>query len=316
MPFSHHSHSGQFCGHATSTLEEVVQAAISKGMTTLCLTEHIPRDKIDFYPEEEADYDEASLKKLFDDYYTEARRLQTAYREQIQLFVGFEGEWIRQPRSLDIIQDLLAQYDFELFVGSVHHVHTVPIDYDMGLYHKARELAGGTDERIFEDYFDAQLQMLRALRPPVVGHFDLIRLKSDDPDRNLASYGDGVWQRVLRNLRLVAEYGGVLEVNGSALRKGLKEAYPQVAICREFKAMGGRFTLSDDSHGVGQIGLNYRRVRECIEEAGIVDLCYLSTTNDETEVHDRRFPEAKWQSVAVEDLAQHGFWKQGEATMA
>lgn len=53
MPFTHHSHSGQFCGHATNTLEEVIQDAVSKGMTSLCTTEHIPRDRIDFYPEEE-----------------------------------------------------------------------------------------------------------------------------------------------------------------------------------------------------------------------------------------------------------------------
>lgn len=53
MPFSHHSHSGQFCsGHAKDSLEEVVQKAIAQGMRVFCLTEHMPRDEIDFYPEE------------------------------------------------------------------------------------------------------------------------------------------------------------------------------------------------------------------------------------------------------------------------
>lgn len=52
MPYSHHSHSGQFCGHAKDTLEEVVQAAIAKGFHTFALTEHIPRLFEDFYPEE------------------------------------------------------------------------------------------------------------------------------------------------------------------------------------------------------------------------------------------------------------------------
>lgn len=52
MPFSHHSHSGQFCGHATGTLEEMIQTAISKGMKVFALTEHMPRDVEDFYPEE------------------------------------------------------------------------------------------------------------------------------------------------------------------------------------------------------------------------------------------------------------------------
>jgi histidinol-phosphatase (PHP family) len=53
MPFSHHSHSGQFCpGHAKDSLEEVIQTAISKKMQVFCLTEHMPRDAEDFYPEE------------------------------------------------------------------------------------------------------------------------------------------------------------------------------------------------------------------------------------------------------------------------
>lgn len=52
MPFSHHSHSGQFCAHAVDTLEEVVQTAIANGFHSLALTEHIYRPKEDFYPEE------------------------------------------------------------------------------------------------------------------------------------------------------------------------------------------------------------------------------------------------------------------------
>ena len=53
MPFSHHSHSGQFCLHAKDKLEEIVKEAISKGMETLVLTEHMPRDQEgDIYPEE------------------------------------------------------------------------------------------------------------------------------------------------------------------------------------------------------------------------------------------------------------------------
>lgn len=230
MPFSHHSHSGEFCGHAANSLEEVVRTAVSKGMSVLCLTEHMPREEIDFYPEEANDHTEASLAQLYNGFYREARRLQKAYAGQIRLFVGFEAEWIRES-SLRLINDLLAKYPVDLFVGSVHHVRTVPIDYDTALYHKAREIAGGTDERIFEDYFDAQYEMLRSLKPPVVGHFDLIRLKSDDPDRSFVTW-PSVWKKVMRNLNFVAEYGGVLELNSSSLRKGMKEAYPQVEICQ------------------------------------------------------------------------------------
>ena len=55
MPISAHSHSGQFCKHAFSTLEEVVLRAIEVGFTHYGLSEHMPRyDPGDLYDEEKA----------------------------------------------------------------------------------------------------------------------------------------------------------------------------------------------------------------------------------------------------------------------
>jgi histidinol-phosphatase (PHP family) len=73
--------------------------------------------------------------------------------------------------------------------------------------------------------------MLQKLKPPVVGHFDLIRLKSDDPNTTFTKYPK-VWEKIQRNLRFVAEYGGILELNSAALRKGMTEPYPKAEICR------------------------------------------------------------------------------------
>lgn len=250
MPFSHHSHSGQFCpGHAKDSLEEVIQTAISKKMQVFCLTEHMPRHKEDFYPEEvnqvphhflrslslntsqiEAGQTEAWHEANEKAYWEEATRLREKYASQIQIIIGFESDWIR-PESQTLINRSLARYPFEFFVGSVHHMHTVPIDFDRPMYEQARDLAGGTDERLFEDYFDAQFDMLQQLRPLVVGHFDLIRLKSDDMERSFQDW-PGVWGRILRNLDLVASYGGLLELNGAALRKGMSEPYPKAEICK------------------------------------------------------------------------------------
>ena len=153
------------------------------------------------------------------------------YKGQIKILVGFEGEWIR-PSSQDLIEESLALFDFDFFLGSVHHVHTIPIDYDTTMYRKAREIAGGTDEKIFEDYFDSQYSLLQALKPPVVSHFDLIRLKSDEPEGRSFRPMQSVWQRILRNLDYIAQYGGLIELNFSALRKGMSEPYPKAEICQ------------------------------------------------------------------------------------
>ena len=53
MPFSHHSHSGQFCNHAVSRLEDVVNEALRQKMRVFALTEHMPRNREeDLYPGE------------------------------------------------------------------------------------------------------------------------------------------------------------------------------------------------------------------------------------------------------------------------
>ena len=141
-----------------------------------------------------------------------------------------EIDWIR-PSSQEAVESLLRKYQLDVFIGSVHHVHTIPIDYDRNLYVDAREKAGGIDERLFEDYFDLQYEMLKGLKPPIVGHFDLIRLMSDNPD-TVFSRSAVVWQKILRNLEFIAGYGGVIELNSAALRKGMKEPYPTAEICK------------------------------------------------------------------------------------
>ncbi|RFU29050.1 hypothetical protein B7463_g7299, partial [Scytalidium lignicola] len=275
MAFSMHSHSGQFCpGHAKDPLEDVIQTAISHGMKSFALTEHMPREQAsDLYPEEiQNGHTIAMLYPRHDAYILEAQRLQAKYASQITLLIGFEGEWIR-PSYAPLITSMASHPAIDFFIGSVHHVHEIPIDYDAKFYGQAREAAGGTDERLFEDYFDSQLEMLRALRPVVVGHFDLIRLMSEEPDRDLKAWGkEGVWERVLRNLRVVVEQGGLLEVNSAALRKGLKEPYPGRSICEEFLKMGGKLTLSDDSHGIDHVGTNYKRAFDYLDSLGVKEV--------------------------------------------
>lgn len=156
-------------------------------------------------------------------------RLRDKYKDDIKIIIGFEGEWIR-PEYAEFIEKLCEDVNVDYFVGSVHHMHGIPIDYDRAMYEKARAVAGGSDERIFEDYFDAHYEMLKRLKPKVVGHFDLIRLLSDQPDRELSDW-PGVWTRITRNLDLIKEQAGLLEINSSALRKGLREPYPSKSVC-------------------------------------------------------------------------------------
>ena len=167
----------------------------------------------------------------------EARRLQAKYKDVITLLVGMEIDWIRDSSHKWIIS-LLTRQQLDIFVGSVHHVHGVPIDYNGELYAQALNKSSlrdlpldlSAEEILFVEYFDTQLEMLHALKPPIVGHFDLIRLKSTDPNMSLKSCPI-VWDKILRNLHFIVEYGGVIEINTAAWKKGLEDAYPNREIC-------------------------------------------------------------------------------------
>lgn len=244
----------------------------------------------------------AKLTALFAAYHAEAVRLRDKHAPHITILLGVEIDWIRAS-SRDWVEGLLRTYAFDLFVGSVHHVHAIPIDYDAPSYVRARDRAGGTDERLFEAYFDAQFEMVCALKPPVVGHFDLVRLKSDDVDASFQRW-PGVWRAVERNLAYIAGYGGLLEVNSAGLRKGLAEPYPKAEICEAFLKGGGRFTLSDDSHGVEQVGTKYGEVLEFVEKAGIQEIYFLERGRP---AFDHRFPDVSLSSVGLADLKRHAF---------
>lgn len=207
-------------------------------------------------------------------------------------------------------------------------MHGIPIDYDARSYGAAREWGGGTDELLAEAYFDAQFEMVIALRPVVVGHFDLVRLLSAEREGGLRRW-PGVWDRVERNLREVVAYGGLVEVNAAGLRKGLQEPYPGGEICRvscfvggvvdgsvltfswqAFLEMGGRFTLSDDSHGVEQVGTNYERVLQFVEETGIKEVHFFGRGGV---AFDHRFPNVSMSLVSLAELKRHAFWRVGRS---
>ncbi|CAM1503075.1 Fc.00g078510.m01.CDS01 [Cosmosporella sp. VM-42] len=271
MAFTMHSHSGQFCpGHAQDQLEAIIRHAISVGYKTIALTEHMPRyEERDLYPEE-LDDPQASLAVLpprHEAYIAEAQRLQKEYAGHIHILIGFEAEFIR-PSFEPRVHALAAEPCVDFFIGSVHHVHSIPIDFDAATYASAVKASGGSEEKLFEDYYDLQYEMLKALQPRVVGHFDLIRLMSEKPGRDVREW-KGVWEKVKRNLTVVVQQGGWLECNSSALRKGLEEPYPCRVIAEEWLKMGGKFTFSDDSHGIAQVATNYTRTVTYLDSLGV-----------------------------------------------
>ena len=78
-------------------------------------------------------------------------------------------------------------------------------------------------------------------------------------------------------------------------------------IFEAFREMSGKFTLSDDSHGVDQVALNYPRLLQAIEAAGIQDIHHLRRTEEADP--GQPFSGIKIVSVPITSLKGHEVFK-------
>ena len=261
----HGGHSGQFCCHAADDLASVVAAYAAQGFAWVGLTEHMPPPDDRFlYPEEaRAGLDAAALRRRFAAYMAEARRLQRQWEPVLPIRVGFETEAC--SGAFDLARQLMAQFRPDYIVGSVHHVADIPIDFSPSVYAEAAQRCGGP-EGLYLAYFDLQLEMIQALRPRVVGHFDLVRIFDPDYPRRLAS--GPVARRIARNLEQVRQIGAMLDLNVAAWDKRAKEPYPAAAIRQQARRLGIALVPGDDSHGVATVGRHLDRAIALLAQEG------------------------------------------------
>jgi histidinol-phosphatase (PHP family) len=262
----HGGHSGQFCGHAKDSLEQVVLAYIDQGYPWVGITEHMPPVSNAFvYPEEKsAGHNAKTLKARFADYMATCRYLQASYAKKIRIYVGFETETC--SGSLDYANTLIDTFSPDYVVGSVHHVKDIPFDYSKQRYHDAAHSSGGLDG-LYAAYFDQQYEMIRALKPRVVAHLDIIRIY--DPDYRSRLVNPLVWRKIERNLELIKQLNLILDFNLRPLSRGEEEPYLSAPILKKACAMGIDIVPGDDSHGVDNIGAHIHRAIDILRAAGV-----------------------------------------------
>lgn len=169
------------------------------------------------------------LEAQFLAFLDEAHRLKVKYAPQIPILVGLETEFVTDL-DLSHLETILAlQKDrIDYVVGSVHHVNEIPIDFDEPTFQKAlisfeRETDQQAQESLLCQYFEAQMELLRRIKPDIIGHIDLCRLYT--PDIQLSAFPK-VWELLERNIIYAVEYGALFEINAAAFRKNWDTAYP------------------------------------------------------------------------------------------
>jgi histidinol-phosphatase (PHP family) len=249
----HGGHSGQFCDHASDSLEEIVCSYIDKGFAWVGITEHMPglSEQLLEPNQREAGLTPEFLIQRFGRYMAECRRLQRKYKARIRLFAAMEIETYANYDTF--VPMLIERFRPDYIVGSVHFVNGINFDYSAEFYRQAAASAGGIDE-MYCCYFDLQYDMIRRLNPAVVGHFDLIRIFDDDYMERLKQ--PGIVAKMRRNLELIRSRDLILDYNLRSLHKGASEPYISASILEMVREYSIKIVPGDDSHGVSTVG-NY-----------------------------------------------------------
>ncbi len=261
----HGGHSGQFCNHATDSLEEIIQAYIKKNFRWVGITEHAPpiSHALLYQDQKEAGLTPDHLFERFGQYIKECRRLQEKYREDLTIFTAIEIETYSGYEQF--VPHLVRTFSPDYLVGSVHFVNDLNFDSSAEMYQRAVDAAGGID-LLYESYFDTQYEMVSLLRPAVVGHFDLIRIFDRDYRRRLQK--PSILSRVRRNLELIKDYDLIMDFNLRALAKGAEEPYITRSILKLVKDYDIRVAPGDDSHGILSVGNFMQQGITILQDAG------------------------------------------------
>ncbi|HPO13444.1 MAG TPA: histidinol-phosphatase [Candidatus Hydrogenedentes bacterium] len=263
----HGGHSSAFCDHAESALEDIAHAAIAAGCPLYGITEHAPRvEPHHLYDEERAmGWTVETLDQLFTEYAAAVDRLREQLADRIILLKGFEAEVIPEDRYADLMLGLRKRFNFQYMVGSVHWVAGHIIDYRRDHFDLAADACGGV-EALAVRYYETVAEMVRRLRPEIIGHLDIVRRHA--PSEESVSTPK-VRAAAFKALDVIREHECILDVNTGGYRKGFGRPFPAAWLTEAARDRGIVFCFGDDSHRVSEVCLDIPEARRYLLTCGV-----------------------------------------------
>lgn len=233
-----------FCD-GKNTPEELVQAALTKGLTRLGFSGH-------GYSEIDTEFCMSREGEVA--YRAEIARLQTVYGDRIEILRGIEQDYFSGK----------PLYEYDYVIGSVHSVKAgevfLPVDKSAESFKAAVETHFGGDYLAFaEEYYRLVGEVAAQTGATIVGHFDLITkfnegecLFSESDPRYVAA-----WQAAAD--KLIAA-GLTFEVNTGAISRGYRTTpYPAAPILHYLKARGVPLLLTGDTHAAENLCYQFEK---------------------------------------------------------
>lgn len=249
-------------------MEQLVQDAISKGITEICFTDHVDYgiksdwiDRSDMYlPEEKAKLPVMNVK--YPAYHAEIMQLQERYKDKIRIKEGME--FGIQRHTIAQYQKLFSAYPFDFIILSCHQVE------DQEFW--TQDFQSGRSQREYnEKYYSEILEVIANYKDySVLGHLDLIKRYDKSgiyPFKNVSDLISEILKRAIYD-------GKGIELNTSSVRYGLAEWLPSRDILLLYKELGGEIiTVGSDAHNETQLGAYIPQAMKDLKEYGFRYVC-------------------------------------------
>lgn len=259
---NYHTHNN-FCD-GKNTIEEMVQAAIEKGISHLGISSHayIPNQEIWTMEEDQIEI-----------YLDEINMVKEKYGDKIHIYKGLEIDFFDgigwYPPTIPFIEEL--DYD----IGSVHCLYDVKtgeayyIDDTREAFEEGVEnIFKGNIQEAVGHYYNSLKKMIVQCSPTIVGHLDIIK-KNNSGDYFFNEKEQWYKDLVRESLSVIKESRSIVEVNtGGIARYGEDLLYPSIPILEQMYRDGLDITVNGDSHKMEDIDFYYDEVYELIKDIG------------------------------------------------
>ena len=255
---NYHTHT-VFCdGHAEAVC--FVDEAVRQGMSSLGFSAHAPVNFPTCWTINPA---------RLGDYHNEIHRLKHKYADHLDIYCGLEADYF--PDIQPEIQALYSGYSWDYIIGSIHFIGVrhngqrwcIDGSHDEFL-EGWREITDSDPLRPIQEYFEITRQMVRVMKPDVVGHLDKIKIQHR-PDCIAPDTHPFFRQQLMATLEEIAATDCIVEIN----TKGQDFGYfpSQWAMC-EMQKMGIPVTLSSDAHTPNMLTYSFDHAEALLRQTG------------------------------------------------
>ncbi|MDR1013440.1 MAG: histidinol-phosphatase HisJ family protein [Coriobacteriales bacterium] len=263
-----HTHTW-YSGHGTGTVEEVVAAAVARGLSTVALTEHLPLP-----PEVDPTGSFAMTAEQVAPYLAEVARARAAH-PGIEVLCGVEVDW-REGAEGYLLQQLgTPGAPYEIVLGSVHMLSNA--DGTVWEFDHPSCIGGWAErgeEHVWEHYLRLWCDAVRSAVPfTVMTHPDLPKKLGFKP-----TFDPREMYETMAQAAAAADV--LVEVNTSGLHKPVGELYPAPDLLRAFHDAGVGCTVSSDAHAPCDVGRDIDRAYAALHAAGYAHVTVPTRTGD------------------------------------